>query len=831
MASTSNNTTQPPLKLIITRRQPQQQTPPQHPASAPQPQPQRHQAPPSSKASLQPSAPPPQTSPSTSPSSPGAPPPQAKKGGGRGRPSNAKPKQQQQHQPQVQAAAPKLGSVLSKPVSVTILGARRSTDPPRSPLPSSSSSSSAASASASTSTSTPTSPPPPPPSSSYEGTNYSTRNAERSNTTHHSRVDTLGRGRGFPDSQMAQPRLNPYSQNPSRIGGVYTTSSMRQRDPQFSGTVWASSHPFSGQPNTQTSPIPLAPSNLQTAPVTQQLGHPTSQFSASSSPTQLSAWGTTAAVLRNEKPNGLKTSPNSSMASPQQISTAMIGSKALQLTKITAKPVLDKKKRRQKKIKTTGPPLQPVSRKPKPTQTTIAAILENNLSKMRKEVIEKAAAKKIKPKKITKKVHKRKPPPKTNPKEISGLKKRVLVERLNKYKQTLKETDQISAAHSIVTTAVKAAQQSIARVCLWQGCNLVFPRKIFMLRHIKKTHVYLDKIKSPFACKWDGCTRDRPFGKKKFLMKHMQRHVVPAKPPPSQIWTPEYMRQLLKAPRAPVTTDLVNSQCLHDLTPALDNAVSKFLTTLVHSQERLVTTQSKMKVQMKKRYVVGMHEVGRSVERGLSKCVIVAPNMEQATALHQFVSKIIADARSHKVPVVFALSRRKIGKVLHKGSAVTMVSVLNVAGSENPFRRVVTLCSIPKKLSTPIPVTATAPKGNVNTPPSSQSTTPAATPTAPSPSPLSATTTSPTSSPEPTISAPTCSLQITTTLTLPPIPSPFKEHNPEEPQPNTTPPPPSEDNAPDTEGIELNPQTNPVEQHPVTDTKEQSEPCDPPKTD
>lgn len=101
-----------------------------------------------------------------------------------------------------------------------------------------------------------------------------------------------------------------------------------------------------------------------------------------------------------------------------------------------------------------------------------------------------------------------------------------------------------------------------------------------------------------------------------------------------------------------------------DLSLALDDICSEMISTSYFYQERARSEDPRKAM---RRLVVGLREVQRGCKSGKIRMVIIAPNVDASASeggLDEQVSTIIATAREHNVPVIFALSRRKIGTAL-----------------------------------------------------------------------------------------------------------------------------------------------------------------------
>ena len=130
------------------------------------------------------------------------------------------------------------------------------------------------------------------------------------------------------------------------------------------------------------------------------------------------------------------------------------------------------------------------------------------------------------------------------------------------------------------------------------------------------------------------------------------------------------------------------------ITDELNEATKTLLSTLKRFQDRLYHTD-KIKAKMRRRLLFGLREVAKSVDAQSSKVVVIAPNIEKIESeggLDDRVRQIIADAREKDVPVIFALTKRRIGKALGI-QAVSIVSVLDYNGADEEFKRALTLAA------------------------------------------------------------------------------------------------------------------------------------------
>jgi ribosomal protein L7Ae-like RNA K-turn-binding protein len=171
--------------------------------------------------------------------------------------------------------------------------------------------------------------------------------------------------------------------------------------------------------------------------------------------------------------------------------------------------------------------------------------------------------------------------------------------------------------------------------------------------------------------------------------------------------------------------------CVNQLpTPELDALVVEMLSNLFRFQERLRLT-SPAKAKAKRRLVMGIREVLRGLRAGNVKMVIAAPNIDTAAVtgataaadavttsgdtaaatdvaaldgsavaaaavtdvvhtnpLDDTVAEILAAAAEREVPVVFALSKRRLGRALQKQIKVSIVGIYSFEGAFDERKKI-----------------------------------------------------------------------------------------------------------------------------------------------
>jgi ribosomal protein L7Ae-like RNA K-turn-binding protein len=150
--------------------------------------------------------------------------------------------------------------------------------------------------------------------------------------------------------------------------------------------------------------------------------------------------------------------------------------------------------------------------------------------------------------------------------------------------------------------------------------------------------------------------------------------------------------QVKKEKKQPQASNLeVRHYVRQVLSDELDEKVKAMLADLSKFQER-ARERDPQKFAKLKRFCVGMSEATRSVKRGKAKCLIVAPNLDKSEAdggLDDTVEDLMDVCFEHEVPIIFALSRNRMGKALGKNIRISIVCVLSVEGVHQEFRQIV----------------------------------------------------------------------------------------------------------------------------------------------
>lgn len=66
--------------------------------------------------------------------------------------------------------------------------------------------------------------------------------------------------------------------------------------------------------------------------------------------------------------------------------------------------------------------------------------------------------------------------------------------------------------------------------------------------------------------------------------------------------------------------------------------------------------------------------------------LLLAPDTEESEVLDAKIADMIQDARSHEIPIVYALKRRQLGKAAGATMKQSVVSVCNIDGAEKQYK-------------------------------------------------------------------------------------------------------------------------------------------------
>ena len=125
------------------------------------------------------------------------------------------------------------------------------------------------------------------------------------------------------------------------------------------------------------------------------------------------------------------------------------------------------------------------------------------------------------------------------------------------------------------------------------------------------------------------------------------------------------------------------------ITPELNAVTTACVSELKRFQDRAYF-KDQVKARMRRRLVFGLREVAKAVQLKKARAVVVAPNIEETNdaegGLDDVVAKITAAARENGTPIVFALTRNKLGRIVGKRMRISALAILDQDGAVEQFR-------------------------------------------------------------------------------------------------------------------------------------------------
>jgi len=163
----------------------------------------------------------------------------------------------------------------------------------------------------------------------------------------------------------------------------------------------------------------------------------------------------------------------------------------------------------------------------------------------------------------------------------------------------------------------------------------------------------------------------KPTRLKKLIKEQRNTEGRDTKVIPKEFWVREYVDQVLSL--------------------KLDNIIEELLTTIFYFYKR--KKEQKPHAKVPKRFVKGLNESLKYLDKDRAKCVVIAPNIEKVSVeggLDELVVRVVAKAAEKGVPVVFGLDMSLLGKILvNKAVSLAAVAVLDYSGAEALFRKTI----------------------------------------------------------------------------------------------------------------------------------------------
>lgn len=147
----------------------------------------------------------------------------------------------------------------------------------------------------------------------------------------------------------------------------------------------------------------------------------------------------------------------------------------------------------------------------------------------------------------------------------------------------------------------------------------------------------------------------------------------------------------LKALQNPIHKKKFREYCDHVITEDVDRVTQQLVESLVKFQERHYK-RDPTKARIRRRFVCGLKETTKLM--GKMSCIIVAPDIQRSKgpgALDEVVEKMLGQAHSHGVPVIFALSCKRLGRLCLKKVPVSCFGIISYHGAQDKFQMLMQL--------------------------------------------------------------------------------------------------------------------------------------------
>lgn len=142
---------------------------------------------------------------------------------------------------------------------------------------------------------------------------------------------------------------------------------------------------------------------------------------------------------------------------------------------------------------------------------------------------------------------------------------------------------------------------------------------------------------------------------------------------------------------------IARSYVMQELTYLLDRSVGMLLCRLqVYTDQQKTLATSPENPGASRRFVIGLKEVVRRIKQSKVECLIVAPDIQEDAnngGLDDRMRELLALAYQRKIPVIFALSRARLGKALGKSLNISVLGVLDAIGARELFDESVKLAN------------------------------------------------------------------------------------------------------------------------------------------
>lgn len=133
----------------------------------------------------------------------------------------------------------------------------------------------------------------------------------------------------------------------------------------------------------------------------------------------------------------------------------------------------------------------------------------------------------------------------------------------------------------------------------------------------------------------------------------------------------------------------IRTYVMQDMSYRLDEVVGMLLLRLQRftDQHRILSGPDAQPEQVNKnrRFVIGLKEVSRRTRQSKIDCLIVAPDIEEDAntgGLDDRMRELLATAYQNQIPVIFALTRARLGQALGKSLHISVLGILDAKGAQ-----------------------------------------------------------------------------------------------------------------------------------------------------
>jgi ribosomal protein L7Ae-like RNA K-turn-binding protein len=136
----------------------------------------------------------------------------------------------------------------------------------------------------------------------------------------------------------------------------------------------------------------------------------------------------------------------------------------------------------------------------------------------------------------------------------------------------------------------------------------------------------------------------------------------------------------------------VRSYVMQELSADLDHAAALLLDRINHFHR----WHESMKDVGKRRYTIGLKEVTRRLKQNQIVGLVIAPDIDGSTdhgGLDDRMREVLGFAYQHEIPVMFALSRHRIGRAIGKTLNISILGITDVTGARTLFDQATAMAS------------------------------------------------------------------------------------------------------------------------------------------